>query len=187
VDHRDLVVPVLDHVERAALEQDPVAVRHGAAAEVDLVRPSVAGVDEEQLAEAGLDRDQTVMARGGDAVQLERGVVHVVLQVTGEWQRARVRGQPSVTLDLEYVQPLVDPAKKSFPNPVAIPSGCHPFGSGIVSGYGCAEATGAAIAHGAKVAVRMRSDAGKFPPRTRCSPRGDTQARRLWVRTVRDR
>ena len=27
-----------------------------------------------------------------------------------------------------------DPAKKSFPNPVAMPSGCHPFGSGIVSG-----------------------------------------------------
>src|ERR1041384_7870806 len=79
-----------------------------------------------------------------------------------------------------------DPAKKSFPNPVAIPSGCHPFGSGIVSGYGFADAAGAAIAHSAKVSVRMRSDADKFPPRTRGSPRGDTYARGLWVRTVRD-
>ena len=81
-----------------------------------------------------------------------------------------------------------DPAKKWFPNPVAMPSGCQPFGSGIVSGYGRADAAGAAIAQQHE---RERQDAKLMQasslPELEDSTRGDTHARRLWVRTVRDR
>jgi hypothetical protein len=49
-----------------------------------------------------------------------------------------------------------EPAKNCLWSPVAIPSGCHPFGNGIVSGYARALADGASAAQSRMVIVRMR-------------------------------
>jgi hypothetical protein len=77
---------------------------------------------------------------------------------------------------------LSDPAKNWFPNPVAMPSGCQLFGSGIVSGYCRAEAVVVTPTAITNAITGMRSHDGSFtvPPCPRGLARGDTHARRLW-------
>jgi hypothetical protein len=69
-DDRDLVEPVLHHEQDAADQQDPVAVHHVRAAEVDLVRHAGARVCGEELAGVALDEHQRAMAGEGDGVEV---------------------------------------------------------------------------------------------------------------------
>src|SRR4029453_8643632 len=84
--HGDLVVPVLDHEQAPPGQQHAVAVEQAGPAEVDFAGHAAAGVDPEQLAGIGLDRQQHPAAPGGDdPVEV---VALAVDQVAGQGQGA---------------------------------------------------------------------------------------------------
>ena len=73
-DHRDTVELVLDGVERAAHDQQAVAVGQHGRAQVHLRGPAGGPVDPEQVAGRGLDHQQRPVVRGlRDAVGVEAG------------------------------------------------------------------------------------------------------------------
>jgi len=84
-DDRDLVVAVLDDVERPPEQEDAVAVRDRRAAEVDLLRRAGGGVDPEERAGGGQHRDERLAVRRRvDAVDVE---VRTLAVVAGEIHR----------------------------------------------------------------------------------------------------
>src|SRR4051812_41731717 len=101
LDDRDLVDAVLHDVERAAVEEEPVAIGHGPAVETDREAVAGPGVDAPQRAGVALHGDQV------PAVVRRRDAVEVVAGVERDARELELGGGQLVVDDVERLAPRV--------------------------------------------------------------------------------